>query len=326
MGFKTETPKEAYFHVQKERLEHIKQISLMLGVDLQEHHPWFQDENHPHEWYKKEPHGVRDRLVYPGIAVVSQRTLPDSKVNTLEEKADFATVQDCYNGTEPDGELTFTVDYTKQTSVSEGTEKKSSVGWSFESATEVGVEESGVSFKETVTVGAHGEEEKLRSLTTGDDDAVHTSIVVNVPYGKTYRVQQFENKSRIEVVSRELMYFDIAFEIYGHTNLYRHRLAGDALKDNHRMKRFRGTKHSYAMLTVRNEKDFHEILVGVSDDYPHQRQNLLNNSHIRTAYEALIDKDKWSFEVVNTTPFDKGISGHVQVIDTANKEVLKTEH
>ena len=324
MGYKTQTPKEAYFHVQKDRVKLIQRLALYLGVDLQGRQPWDQDDRHPHQYAR--PHPFRDRIIYPDVAKVTQRTLPDSKINILDEKADYAVVQDCFNGTIIDSTLDFDVSYMKQIKVEEKTEKRSVVGWSFEEATQAGVEESGVSFSETVTVGAHGEEDKLRSLAKGDDDAVTSHIGVKVPYQKTYRVQQWENKSRMEVVSQELYFFDIAFECYSHKNLYHHRIAGDALKDNKREKRYPGTKGSFSMLTVHSEDDLHEILTGVSDDYPHQRRNLLENPHIKDAFEALVDKDKWSFEIETKTPFDKGISGHIQVIDLANKEVLKTEH
>ena len=325
MGYETQTPNEAYFKVKRDRLAKIAELSRLMGVDLQPaHEKWIEDLKDPSTYARRHP--FRDAIVYPKVANVVQRDLSDSKVNVLDEEADYAVIQDCFNGEQPESELEFKVTYKKEVSVSEVSGKKSTTGWSFESATEAGVEYSGVSFKETITVGAHGEVEKLRTLEKGDVNAVDSEIVTFVPYNLTYRVQQWQNKSRVEVASQELYLFDIAFEVFSHKDLYRGRIAGDALKDNHRQKRYPGTSHSFAMFSVRSTEDLHEILTGVSADYPNQRQNLLANHQIKALYDDLTDADKWSFEVETKTEFDKGISGHIQVINLASGHVIDTHH
>ena len=325
MGYETQTPNEAYFKVRRDRLAKIAELSLLMGVDLQPpHEKWIEDIKDPCIYARRHP--FRDAVVYPRVANITQRDLMDSQVEVLDEEADYAVIQDCFNNTQQDSELEFEVAYRKEISVSETSGKKSTTGWSFESATEAGVEYSGVSFKETITVGAHGEVEKLRTLEKGDTNGVDSKIKTFVPFGMTYRVQQWENKSRIQVTSQELYLFDVAFEVFSHKDLYRGRIAGDALKDNHRQRRYPGTSHSYAMFSVHSTEDLHEILTGVSADYPNQRQNLLANHQIKALFDELTDADKWSFEVETKTPFDKGISGHIQVINLANGDVIDTHH
>ena len=158
------------------------------------HEKWIENDKDPCIYARRHP--FRDAVVYPRVANITQRDLMDSKVEVLDEDADYAVIQDCFNKTQEDSELEFEVAYRKEISVSETSGKKSTTGWSFESATEAGVEYSGVSFKETITVGAHGEVEKLRTLEKGDTNAVDSKIKTFVPYGLTYRVQQWQNKSR----------------------------------------------------------------------------------------------------------------------------------
>ncbi len=321
MGFKTKTPHEAYVKVMHAWIPVIDILALNLGVNLQSrdyrnHRNWDEYHNKPYHEVDKTSfsrhymNNARDRVVFLDPARIPHCKLLSGKSETLGEEPGFASVLECDNR-DGDEHAHFEVEFVKGFTAKESSAKTRKEGWSFENEFKVGAEYSGVSFENTTTIGAHGEYERMKGIEKESTDSITTKVMVSIPPGEWYKIEQYRNKAQIEVSNLEIMSFDIAFDIYCDNNLL-YNLS--YLKDNKRIQMFPGTKHSYRMLSINSSDDLYELLVGINSDYPHQRQNLLeSNETISRCYDFLADEDKWSIESEEKILFDNAQHGVIRV-------------
>jgi hypothetical protein len=253
---------------------------------------------------------ARDKIVFPTPGRVPKSELLDTDSNISDESADFAFVQECDN-TKSDKPVTFNVKFLKGITATRTKGKTRKEGWSFQNEFKVGGEVYGVSFENTTTIGANGEYERMTTLENQDTDGLETSIEMVIDAGEHYKVEQFQHKAEVEVINLERMAFDVAFEVYCSNEQWNNR---QYLRDNKRIIRHPGTKHSFRMLTINSSDDLYELLIGVHPDYPNQRRDLLSNhSVIQDCFYALTDTERWSLESEERIKFDNAQHGVIRI-------------
>ena len=324
MGYKTQTPREAYFKTQLGWLPYVDLISLHLGVDLQLRNKKHDNVKHIEDIYMQIPYHevdtnaynrhymnrARDKVVFPTPGRVPNCELLNADSKTMDGDADFAFVQECDN-TDSSKPVTFNVKFIKGLTATRSKSKTRKEGWSFQNEFKVGGEVYGVSFENTTTIGAHGEYERMTALENQDMNGLETFIEMVLEGGEHYKVEQFQRKAEIEVINLERMAFEVAFEVYCHDKFWNNR---EYLKDNKRIIRHPGTKHSFRMLTINSTNDLYELLIGVHPDYPNQRTNLLeSNSVIRECYEILSDEERWCLEAEERVKFDNALHSVIRI-------------
>ena len=324
MGYKTQTPREAWFKTQLGWTPYVDLLALQLGVNLQirGHIPKLIEdvpknyakipyrEVDTNTYSRHHMNNARDLVIYPTPGRVPISELLDGKSNTIDGDPDFAFVQECDN-TQSNKAVTFNVKFIKGITATRTKGKTRKEGWSFENEFKVGGEVYGVSFENTTTIGAHGEYERMTALENQDMNGLETTIEMVIDGGEHYKVEQLQRKAEVEVVNLERMAFELAFDVYCSNESWQGR---EYLKDNKRIQRWHGTKHSYRMLTINSANDLHELLIGVHPDYPNQRKNLLQeNNIIRNCYEALSDTERWSLEAEERIKFDNAHHGVIRI-------------
>ena len=324
MGYKTQSPREAWFKTQHGWTPYVDLLALQMGVNLQTRgHIPKKIEDVPKN-YEKIPYkevdtntysrhhmgDARDLIVYPTPGRVPYHELLNADSKTVDGDADFAFVQECDNS-QSNKSVTFNVKFLKGLTATRSKSKTRKEGWSFENETKFGVEVHGVSFENTTTIGAHGEYEKQTALENQDMNGLETTIDMVIDGGEHYKIEQFQRKAEVEVINLERMAFELAFEVYCSNELWK---GLEYLKDNKRIIRWHGTKHSYRMLTINSANDLRELLVGVHPDYPNQRRNLLEeNNVIRNCYNILSDTERWSLEAEERIKFDNALHSVIRI-------------
>ena len=324
MGYKTQSPREAWFKTQHGWTPYVDLLALQMGVNLQiRGHIPEKIEDVPKN-YEKIPYkevdtntysrhhmdDARDLIVYPTPGRVPYHELLNADSTVIDGDADFAFVQECDNS-QSNKAVTFNVKFIKGLTATRSKSKTRKEGWSFENETKFGVEVHGVSFENTTTIGAHGEYEKQTALENQDMNGLETTIDMVIEGGEHYKIEQFQRKAEVEVINLERMAFELAFDVYCSNERWRNL---EYLKDNKRIIRWRGTKHSYRMLSINSANDLRELLVGVHPDYPHQRRNLLTeNNVIRNCYEVLIDTERWCLEAEERIKFDNALHSVIRI-------------